>query len=125
MQEKGRYLAFERKGDTMAQESRRLRRAEAIIDWMRPMAEQMPQPEQGIYVTGILRGLTLGLALGHLDPQWAEEAFEELREAIETITELGTHLGVSMKPPEEQRLFTLTEAQAIIRASAAPEDETP
>jgi len=62
--------------------------------------------------TGFLSGLSLGLALAHIDPEWATQAYDELVGYQDAVS---GHAGM---PSSHQRLETWKQAQALIRAAA-------
>ncbi len=63
--------------------------------------------------TGFMSGLTLGMALAHIDPGWAGEAYEEL------VRHQAALWGNDGMPPEAKRLATWKEAQHLISAAPA------
>lgn len=59
--------------------------------------------------TGFMSGLTLGLALSRIDPEWAQRAYDELIEHQSAIW------GRAGMPPQRKRLESWKEAQHLIQ----------
>ncbi len=61
--------------------------------------------------TSFISGLTLGMALSRIDPEWAAEAYDELS------AQDGGVWGPPGASPEYKRLQVWKEAQELIRSS--------